>query len=82
MFRFGCRGISWTYYEPTLRLEYTIGTARIVKEQDPEIGAENRLYTNYFTNGATTPEALDAPGPWLDVFRVDLRGFNRRTYMK
>jgi pyruvate formate lyase activating enzyme len=80
--RLGCRGISWTYNEPTLWLEYTIDTARLVKERNPDIGGEERLYTNYVTNGAMTPEALDALGPWLDVFRVDLKGFSRRTYMR
>jgi pyruvate formate lyase activating enzyme len=80
--RLGCRGISWTYNEPTLWLEYTVDSARCAKEQVSGIGAEDRLYTNYVTNGAMTPEALDALGPYLDVFRVDLKGFSRRTYVR
>jgi pyruvate formate lyase activating enzyme len=80
--RLGCRGISWTYNEPTLWLEYTIDSARLAKDQDPGNDAGERLYTNYVTNGAMTPEALDALGPWLDVLRVDLKGFSRRTYVR
>lgn len=66
------RGISWTYNEPTLWFEYTLEGAKLAK-------AEN-LSTNYVTNGFITPEALDLIGPYLDVFRVDIKGFSNRTY--
>ena len=69
-----CFGISWTYNEPTLWLEYTLEGARLAKE--------NGLYTNYVTNGFITAEALDRIGPYLDVFRVDLKGFSERSYKR
>jgi len=69
-----CLGISWTYNEPTLWLEYTLEGARLAKK--------NNLYTNYVTNGFITPEALDLIGPYLDVFRVDLKGFSKDSYKK
>jgi pyruvate formate lyase activating enzyme len=67
-----CLGISWTYNEPTLWLEYTLDGARSAKLEG--------LYTNYVTNGFMTAEALDLLGPHLDVFRVDLKGFSNATY--
>jgi pyruvate formate lyase activating enzyme len=70
----GCKGISWTYNEPTLWLEYTLDAARIAKAQG--------LLTNYVTNGYITPEALDLLGPYLDAYRVDLKGFSNRTYKR
>jgi len=65
-------GLSWTYNEPTIWLEYTLEASRLAKERG--------LLTNYVTNGALTPEALRLIGPHLDAFRVDLKGFSRQTY--
>lgn len=70
--RYGCRGIAWTYNEPIIWLEYTLDTAKLCKEHD--------LYTVYVTNGYITPEALDAMGPYLDAFRVDVKGFSNDFY--
>jgi len=67
-----CLGISWTFNEPTIWLEYTIDGAKLAKEEG--------LYTNYVTNGYITAEALDAIGPYLDVYRVDIKGFSRESY--
>ncbi len=69
-----CLGISWTFNEPTLWLEYTLDGAKLAKEQG--------LYTNYVTNGYMTPEALDLIGPYLDVFRVDVKGFSKAAYYR
>lgn len=70
----GCLGISWTFNEPTLWLEYTLDGAKIAKDRG--------LYTNYVTNGYMTKEALDAIGPYLDVFRADIKGFSADTYQR
>ena len=69
-----CKGISWTYNEPTLWLEYTLDTARIAKDRG--------LLTNYVTNGYITEEALGLIGPYLDAYRVDLKAFSSRSYQK
>ncbi|MFB0566048.1 MAG: AmmeMemoRadiSam system radical SAM enzyme [Candidatus Aminicenantaceae bacterium] len=69
-----CRGVSWTYNEPTLWFEYTVEGAKLAKTHN--------LYTNYVTNGFITPEALDIIGPYLDVFRVDLKCFSKDSYNK
>lgn len=69
-----CLGISWTYNEPTLWFEYVLEGARAARE----VG----LLTNLVTNGSITPEALDLLGPWLDSFRVDLKGFTPKLYRR
>jgi len=68
----GCDGISWTYNEPGTWFEYTLDSARLAKE--------NGLYTVYVTNGYLTPEALDTIGPYLDAWRVDIKGFSDGLY--
>jgi len=69
-----CKGISWTYNEPTLWLEYALDSAKMAKERG--------LLTNYVTNGYMTPEALDLLGPYLDAYRVDLKGFSDQAYRR
>ncbi|MDP2931021.1 MAG: AmmeMemoRadiSam system radical SAM enzyme [Chloroflexota bacterium] len=68
----GCQGIAWTYNEPAIWLEYTLDSAKLAKE--------NGLYTVYVTNGYSTPAALDAIGPYLDAWRVDIKGFSDALY--
>jgi pyruvate formate lyase activating enzyme len=69
---YNCQGIAWTYNEPAIWLEYTLDSAKLAKK--------NNLYTVYVTNGYATPEGLDAIGPWLDAWRVDVKGFTDRFY--
>ncbi|MBM4433037.1 MAG: AmmeMemoRadiSam system radical SAM enzyme [Chloroflexi bacterium] len=64
--RHNCEGIAWTYNEPTMWFEYTLDSAKLAKQ--------NGLYTVYVTNGYMTPEALDTIGPYLDAWRVDVKG--------
>jgi pyruvate formate lyase activating enzyme len=70
----GCRGISWTFNEPALWLEYTLDAAKLAKQKG--------LYTNYVTNGFLTEEAFDRIAPFLDVYRVDVKGFSDESYRK
>ncbi len=70
--RYGCEGIAWTYNEPGIWLEYTIDSAKLAKAEG--------LYTVYVTNGYSTPEALDVIGPYLDAWRVDIKGFSDAFY--
>ncbi len=69
-----CQGIAWTYNEPSVWFEYTLDSAKLAKE--------NNLYTVYVTNGYLTPEALDTIGPYLDAWRVDVKGFSDSLYRK
>ena len=70
----GAEGIAWTYNEPTIWFEYTYDCAKLAKAKG--------LYTVYVTNGYITPEALDTIGPYLDAFRVDIKGFTKEIYQK
>ena len=67
-----CRGIAWTYNEPTIWFEYTLDSAKLAKAAN--------LYTVYVTNGYATPETLDTIGPYLDAWRVDIKGFSDEFY--
>jgi pyruvate formate lyase activating enzyme len=71
---YGAQGIAWTYNEPTVWFEYTLDSAKLAKEKG--------LYTVYVTNGFITTEALDLIGPYLDAWRVDIKGFNDEFYKK
>ncbi|MDP3880162.1 MAG: AmmeMemoRadiSam system radical SAM enzyme [Dehalococcoidales bacterium] len=70
--RYRCRGIAWTYNEPSIWFEYTLDSARLAKEND--------LYTVYVTNGYLTAGAMDEIGPYLDAWRVDIKGFSDALY--
>jgi pyruvate formate lyase activating enzyme len=67
-----CRGIAWTYNEPTIWFEYTYDSAILAKEAG--------LYTAYVTNGYMTPQALEKIGPYLDAANVDVKGFSKKFY--
>ncbi|MBI2980361.1 MAG: AmmeMemoRadiSam system radical SAM enzyme [Chloroflexi bacterium] len=67
-----CQGIAWTYNEPSIWFEYTLDSARLAKK--------NHLYTVYVTNGYQSPEAMDIIGPYLDAWRVDVKGFSDSFY--
>ena len=67
-----CDGIAWTYNEPSMWFEYTLDCAKLAKQ--------NQLYTVYVTNGYLSPEALDIIGPYLDAWRVDIKGFSDKLY--
>jgi pyruvate formate lyase activating enzyme len=70
--QYHCQGIAWTYNEPTIWFEYTLDSAKLAKQ--------NNLYTVYVTNGYITPEALDTIGPYLDAWRVDIKGLSDAFY--
>ena len=48
----------------------------------PDWHKQDGLYTVYVTNGYMTPEALDMLGPYLDAWRVDIKGFTDEFYRK
>lgn len=68
----GCQGVAWTYNEPSIWLNYTLDCARLCKEEG--------LYTAYVTNGYATPEHLDTIGPYLDIYRIDIKSMEDRFY--
>jgi len=68
------RGISFTYNEPTLWIEFT--------ERVMNLAKQSGIHTNWVTNGYLTFDALDMIGPYLDSIRIDIKGFSSSTYRK
>ncbi len=68
----GCAGVAFTYNEPVIWAEYVLDTARACKRAG--------LYTVMVTNGYITQAGLDLIGPYIDVWRVDLKAFDDRVY--
>jgi len=71
---YDCRGIAWTYNEPSMWFEYTLDSARLAREAG--------LYTVYVTNGYLSAGALDMIGPYLTAWRVDVKGFSDASYQQ
>jgi len=72
--KYNCKGISYTYTEPTVFFEYALDTAKLAKEKG--------LYNNFVTNGYMTKEALQMIKPYLDAANVDLKFFKDSSYKK
>ena len=70
----GCAGIAWTYNEPTIWLEYILDGAQVAHEHG--------LYTVMVTNGYVTPAGLDLFAQFIDVWRVDIKGFEEATHKR
>lgn len=70
--KYGCAGVAYTYNEPTIWGEYVLDTARACKDAG--------LYNVMVTNGFVTPDGLDLIGDVIDVWRVDVKGFDDSTY--
>ncbi len=70
----GSQGVAWTYNEPSIWLNYTLDCAQLARKAG--------LYTCYVTNGYATPEGLDAIGPYLDIYRVDIKSMSDDFYRK
>jgi pyruvate formate lyase activating enzyme len=61
-----CQGISYTYTEPTIFVEYAYDTAKLAHEAG--------LFNTFVTNGYMTPEAVKTIAPFLDAATVDFKG--------
>jgi pyruvate formate lyase activating enzyme len=61
-----CQGISYTYTEPTIFMEYAYDTAKLAHK----VG----LFNTFVTNGYMTPEAVRTIAPYLDAATVDFKG--------
>ena len=72
--RHSAQVVTSTYNEPLITSEWAID---IFKE-----ARKHGLVTSYVSNGNATSEVLDALGPWVDLYKVDLKDFNDRNYRK
>ncbi|MCX6665383.1 MAG: AmmeMemoRadiSam system radical SAM enzyme [Euryarchaeota archaeon] len=69
-----CKGIAWTYNEPTIWYEYTLDTAKQAKKEG--------LYTVYVTNGYIKEDPLKEISPYLDAMNIDVKAFDEKFYKK
>ncbi|WP_455393175.1 AmmeMemoRadiSam system radical SAM enzyme [[Eubacterium] cellulosolvens] len=72
--QYNCKGIAWTYNEPTIWFEYTYDGSKFAKK--------NGLYSVYVTNGFINPEPLKKISPYLDALNIDVKSFNEDFYRK
>ncbi len=72
--RYGCDGITFTYNEPTIFIEYALDVI--------EAAHRAGLFANFVTNGYMTPEAVRVLGPKLDAISVDFKGSGEPGFMR
>jgi pyruvate formate lyase activating enzyme len=70
--RQGARLMVSSYNEPLITVEWAAAVFRLAKPAD--------LACAFVSNGNLTPEALDYIAPWLDAYKIDLKGFDDRRY--
>lgn len=67
-----CRAIAYTYSEPIVFYEYMYDTAKLAKER----GLKNVMVTAGYIN----PRPLRELVKYMDIVKVDLKGFNKKFY--
>ena len=72
--RYKARVVTSTYNEPLITSEWAVEIFKVAKEMG--------LVTSYVSNGNGTAEVLDYIRPWVDLYKVDLKGFNDKNYRK
>jgi len=70
--RHRARILTSTYNEPLITSEWAV---EVFRE-----GKARGLTCSYVSNGNATPEVLDYLRPWVDLYKVDLKGFDDRRY--
>lgn len=68
------RIVTSTYNEPLITSEWAVEIFRLAKS----VG----LVTSYVSNGNGTPEVLEYIRPWVDLYKVDLKGFRQKEYQQ
>lgn len=70
--RHGATVITSTYNEPLITSEWAV---EVFKE-----ARQAGLVCSYVSNGNGTPEVLDYIAPYVDLYKVDLKGFTQKAY--
>ncbi len=68
----GARLLVSTYNEPLITAEWGVAVFREARAAG--------LATGFVSNGNATPEVIEYLRPWLDLYKVDLKGFDDRHY--
>jgi len=69
---FKCRGIAYTYSEPTVFYEFAYETAKLAKERG--------LYNVWVSNGMMNPEPIRKICKVMDAVNIDLKAFRDDFY--
>lgn len=72
--RYDCQGVTFTYNEPTIFIEYALDIIREAHEAG--------LFANFVTNGYMTTEAVELLAPHLDAVSVDFKGSGEEGFMR
>jgi len=72
--RSGSTMVTSTYNEPLITSEWAVAVFRAARAAG--------LMTSYVSNGNGTPEVLDYLRPWVDAYKVDLKGMREAEYRK
>ena len=64
--------VTSTYNEPLITSEWAVEIFKLARRYG--------LVTSYVSNGNATPEVIEYLRPWVDLYKVDLKGFNDRKY--
>jgi pyruvate formate lyase activating enzyme len=72
--RLGARSVVSTYNEPLITAEWAVEIFKTAKPAG--------LATGCVSNGHGTPEVLAYLRPWVDLFKVDLKGFDDTRYRR
>ncbi len=70
--RRGVQVVTSTYNEPLITSEWAVEIFSLAKKAG--------LVTSYVSNGNGTPEVIDYIQPYVDLYKVDLKGFRQRSY--
>ena len=68
----GAKVITSTYNEPLITSEWAVEIFREAKKEG--------LVCSYVSNGNGTPEVLEYIAPYVDLYKVDLKGFSQKHY--
>ena len=72
--RAGARSVVSTYNEPLITSEWAVAVFREARAAG--------LLTGYVSNGHATVRVLEYLSPWLDLYKVDLKGFDEAQYRR
>ncbi|NCO32943.1 MAG: AmmeMemoRadiSam system radical SAM enzyme [Armatimonadetes bacterium] len=70
--RYQCQTVVSTYNEPLITSEWAVSIFKLAKAAG--------IATGYVSNGNGTPEALEYLQPWTDLYKVDLKSFQDKSY--
>jgi pyruvate formate lyase activating enzyme len=70
----GAKILASTYNEPLITSEWAVEVFQAAKQAG--------IRTAYISNGNATPEVLAYLKPWVDYYKVDLKGFSQEEYRR